>query len=190
VPDARSEVALALDAMAVDLTTDIPDGDWEILSSGLRRAYRRGRRAMRDAAEEGTPAAYHAWRKRVKDLWHQTEILADASPNLLEPAARNVHALAELLGGIHDLDDLERMLAPSGPGGAVGRAPASLRRLITKTREEEVSAARHLGEQTYAEPPKAFVRRVEAYWSAWRREAPAPAAPARKARPAAEEAAA
>jgi CHAD domain-containing protein len=190
VPDARTAVALALDAMAVDLTADLPDSDWELLASGLRRAYRRGRRAMRAAAGEGTPTAYHAWRKRVKDLWHHTEILADASPALLEPAARNVHALAELLGDIHDLDELDRLLAPSGEETAADRVPAGLRELIAEMRAEAIPAALQLGEQTYAERPKAFVRRVEAYWRAWRREAAAPAAPARKARPATKEAAA
>jgi hypothetical protein len=39
-------------------------------------------------------------------------------------------------------------------------------------RAEERAAAHRLGERVYAERPKAFVRRLDAYWHAWRREAP------------------
>jgi CHAD domain-containing protein len=171
-PDVRTEAARALEAPKLDLEAHLPKGDWEILEPGITRTYARGRSALRRAAKKGTTAAFHAWRKRVKDLWHQTELLVESSPSFLKPVARNAHDLADLLGDAHDLDELERLLEPRGRQRAVGRAPASLSRLIAELRAEDRAAALRLGERVYAERPKAFVRRMETYWAAWRRETP------------------
>lgn len=176
-PDARFEVARALE-VPVDLAAYLPEDGWELVAAGLRRSYARGRAAMEAVKRSATPAACHRWRKRAKDLWHYTEILVPACPELLEPAARSFHDLAEILGDLHDLDELERLLAPGGDGRAVGRAPALLHRSIAKLRAQDLENALELGARLYAERPKPFMRRIGAYWTAWRpRRAAAPDSP-------------
>ena len=51
---------------------------------GLQRIYRRGRLAMRAARKDPSAEHLHEWRKRVKDLWHATEIVGAARPKQLK----------------------------------------------------------------------------------------------------------
>ena len=57
---------------------------FEAVKPGLRRIYRRGRKAMKHSQEEPTTANLHEWRKRVKDLWHAEQILRPASPKRMK----------------------------------------------------------------------------------------------------------
>ena len=81
---------------------------FEAVKPGLRRIYRRGRKAMKHSQEEPTTANLHEWRKRVKDLWHAEQILRPASPKRMKELAKRTHGLADLLGDDHDLAELRR----------------------------------------------------------------------------------
>ena len=78
-------------------------GDFGALEPGLRRIYRRGRKAMQAAAAEQSSENLHEWRKRVKDLWHATQILRPASPKRMRKLSNRLHDLSDLLGDDHDL---------------------------------------------------------------------------------------
>ena len=51
------------------------DDDFAALAPGLRRVYARGRKRMRAARRDPGPENLHEWRKRVKDLWHATQVV-------------------------------------------------------------------------------------------------------------------
>jgi len=76
---------------------------FEALSPGLHRIYRRGRTAMKAARRDPSAEHLHEWRKRVKDLWHATEIVGAARPKELERLADRAHTLSSRLGDHHDL---------------------------------------------------------------------------------------
>jgi CHAD domain-containing protein len=144
---------------------DLGSGSWELIEPGLRRLYKRGRRAMREAESEPSEENLHAWRKRAKDLWYLLRILRKAWPELLGPSEEEAHRLADLLGDHHDLAvlraDLEAHLFSEGDTRALAGA--------ISTREDELSsAAFELGRRLYAENPGAFARRLRAYWRVWR----------------------
>jgi CHAD domain-containing protein len=139
-------------------------GDWRLLDAGLLRAYRRGRRAMREAHGNGAPS-FHEWRKRAKDLWYQQRILVDAWPQVLGETAEQAHVLAELLGDHHDLAVLAEDLAGRGFEPAWS---AALGEAIAARQDDLAAAAFDLGARLYAERPKAYRRRMRAYWDAWR----------------------
>jgi CHAD domain-containing protein len=146
-------------------------GEWplehegfEALEGGLRRTYRRGRRAFKAALDEPSDQALHELRKRVKDLWYHLRILGEAWPPVIEASQEEAHALSDRLGDDHDLAVLlafaeQRGVSPEGLAPAVERRRAEL--------QAEASA---LGYRLYAERPRAFARRLGAYWSAWRTE--------------------
>jgi CHAD domain-containing protein len=145
-----------------------PDG-WAALRKGLRRSYGRGHQARSAAHADPSDENLHEWRKRVKDLWHQLEILRPARPDFLEPLAEQAHQLADLLGDDHDLVVLSDVLPQAVAGGeAENLLPLSGRR-----RQELREEAFRLGEHVYRESPAAFARRLSAYWKAWRAEAKA-----------------
>jgi CHAD domain-containing protein len=69
----------------------------------LKRIYRRGRRALRDADGDPTAENLHELRKRAKDLWHAAQLLRPASPKRTKRLATHAHRLSDLLGNDHDL---------------------------------------------------------------------------------------
>jgi CHAD domain-containing protein len=139
--------------------------EWSLLDAGLLRAYRQGRRAMAGAREAGDAASFHRWRKRGKDLWYQQRLLADAWPAVLGETAEQAHALSELLGDHHDLAVLAEDLAERGFEPAWS---APLGEAIAARQDELAGEAFALGRRLYAEKPKAYRRRLRAYWRAWR----------------------
>jgi len=137
---------------------------WALVAPGLASGYREGRRAMKRVRADPSAANLHEWRKRAKDLWYQLRIVRDAWPELLGATADQAHALTDLLGDHHDLavlgDDL-RSREEIGDRDAFHAA-------IEKRQDELLGAALGIGRRLYAENPKAFRRRLERYWLAWR----------------------
>jgi CHAD domain-containing protein len=171
--DARLEQAreLLVDARTRVKRWQLPDG-FEAIGPGLERSYRRGRRSLREAIERPTDEHVHEWRKSVKNLWYHTRLLAPAAPSALAPAITALDNLAEALGDDHDLAVLVERLAadPHQYGGALHAINA-----IEIARAQQAVLRRpafRLGATVYAEKPKAFVARIEAYWTSTTREGP------------------
>ena len=110
------------------------DGDgFELLEPGLRRAYKRGRRALARARAEPTDEPLHEFRKRSKDLWYHLRLLRNGWKQVLEATADEAHELSDRLGDDHDLAllaaDLER-----GEEPITIDQRAHLQRLISRRR--------------------------------------------------------
>jgi CHAD domain-containing protein len=144
---------------------DLGSGSWGLIDRGLTRAYRRGRRAMRQAEAEPGEESFHRWRKRAKDLWYALRLLRCAWPEAIGPSAEEAHRLTDLLGDHHDLAVLRADL--SGRRFS-SKDIAVLSDAVTAREGELASAAFDLGRRLYAEKPKAFRVRLRAYWRAWR----------------------
>jgi CHAD domain-containing protein len=137
---------------------------WSLLEGGLSRAYRDARREMRRVGASGSAEDVHEWRKRAKDLWYDLRLLRGAWKPVLGELAEQAHELADLLGDHHDLtvlaEDLDRRQAV--------RERERIAELIELRQAELLGEALKLGRRLFAEKPKAFRRRLEAYWRAWR----------------------
>lgn len=140
---------------------------WKLLGPGLDTAYREGRDAFAAIGAEPSFDAVHELRKRGKDLWYQVRLLRDAWEPVMEVTAEEIHDFTDLLGDHHDLAVLAEDLEGRDAFDAGQRA--TLQRLIEARQAELLDRARGAGERIYAEKPKAFGRRLRAYWRAWRR---------------------
>jgi CHAD domain-containing protein len=90
-----SAVAAELDALRErTMGWEIASDGWRALDAGLLRSYRRGRRAFARAHRGRSTAALHDWRKRVKDLWYQSRLLAYVCGPAIAGQAKDAHALA------------------------------------------------------------------------------------------------
>ena len=140
---------------------------WKLLAPGLDTAYADGREAFLALGDSPSFEAVHELRKRGKDLWYQVRLLRDAWEPVLEATADEIHDFTDRLGDHHDLavlaEDLEErpQIVPA--------QRETLRALIEARQEILLDQARVTGERIYAEKPKAFARRLRAYWRAWRR---------------------
>jgi CHAD domain-containing protein len=134
---------------------------FDALAPGLRRIYRRGRKAMQRAQADPTNENLHEWRKRVKDLWHAEQIVRPAAPKKMKKLAKRSHALADLLGDDHDLAELS-MYVERHPNGFDDRtAQLALMAVIDRRRKELQRRAFRLGRKLYRRSPKQFVQAVE-----------------------------
>jgi CHAD domain-containing protein len=155
------EAAGALRALAGGVSAwEVRGDERAVLVPALERTYARGRAAFAAADREPTAEHLHEWRKRVKDLWYQQQLVSEAWPGVLAAQAGEAKALSKLLGDDHDLAVLADLL-DAEPG--LADAAAVVHELIDRRRAELLEAVRALGRRVYAERPKAFARRVERY---------------------------
>jgi CHAD domain-containing protein len=143
---------------------------WPALSSGLEQVYSGGRQAFRAARAEPSVENLHEWRKQVKYLWHQLELLEPTWPAVMRELANQAHVLADCLGDDHDLATLRQFVTSKAEDFGDAAATETLVALIDRRRAELQQSAGPLGQRIYGEKPTAFVRRLEAYWNAWRRQ--------------------
>lgn len=146
---------------------DIPQDDFSALRDGLKRVYKRGRKAMKRAHNTNSPEDFHEWRKRVKYLWHHTELLLAGWPVVLTETAEELHDLSTFLGDAHDLAVLMEAVhaEPDKYGTAV--EIDHMTDLATQRMHSLEAEATPLGRRLYVEKPKAFVKRIGAYWQVW-----------------------
>lgn len=136
----------------------------DTIEAGVAATYRQGRSALRRVRADPTDQEFHEWRKAVKYLWYQMQLLHDAAPSVLGPLADELDLLSEALGNDHDLAVLVALLdARPGDYGTPSEV-AHIRELARGRQEELRIDAVRAGATIYAEPPKAFARRITRYW--------------------------
>ena len=145
----------------------VEDIGLETLSKGLKQTYRTARRNRRIAERRGTDEAFHDWRKFAKYHWNQLGLLEQCAPDVLPPARHAAGELAEMLGLHHDLAILEAMLASGADDLAAGLDQGLVAGAIARRRAELEDRIRNLGQQVFAERPKALKARFDAYLANW-----------------------
>jgi len=139
---------------------------WAALQPGLRRVYRRGRRAAAAAEQRPTDESLHESRKQAKYLWHELQIVEPIEPATVAKLAKLAHQLSDRLGDDHDLAVLrQRVMASRSLSRASIRSTVAA---IDQRRRELQRQAHRLGRRLYRERPRAFEKRLGSYWRAWR----------------------
>lgn len=129
------------------------------LDRGLTRSDRRVHGTLERAIETRTDADFHEWRKRVKELRYQLEMLASSGSAALKKREKRLSELAEDLGETTDLILLEAALARRIGRGDIPDAPAltgALHSAIAE-RSRELLAR---GRETFSDSPGDFARQV------------------------------
>ena len=139
-----------------------PLGDltWKQVCGAVAKIYRRGQRGLTKTIDAPDPENFHAWRKRVKDLWYQFRILQPLNRVVFTEMARDAEVLGELLGLEHDLNFLWDRLETEKGDEALRDELVQLEKLIRKRGKRLRTNALELGRRFYAEPAKAFARRI------------------------------
>lgn len=140
-----------------------PACGWTNLGPGIRRVYRHGRRAMREAHRACTAEALHEWRKQTKYLWNQLELLCPARHSALEKLASRAHKLSDALGDDHDFAVLrEKAAAHPNAFRTLDEGEALLAAIEREQRRLRRKAFR-IGEKLYDAKPGAFAARIARY---------------------------
>jgi hypothetical protein len=134
--------------------------DAALILRAIRRAYRRAQRAMWDADAECSVQALHEWRKEVKYLGHQLQLLEPLQPGIGK-LTDNLHKLADHLGENHDLAVLRESVVARRDRFS-RRAFAGFLNPIDKRRLSLEKKAFTLGRRLFAQAPPVFARRFAA----------------------------
>jgi CHAD domain-containing protein len=110
----------------------LDDLNWKQICKAVCKIYRRGQRALTNALDDREPENFHAWRKRVKDVWYQLRILQPLNRTVLKKMARDAGVLGELLGSEHDLDFLLARVEKERRDAAFADELGQLQKLIGK----------------------------------------------------------
>jgi CHAD domain-containing protein len=154
-PGLRSITALP---SALEVTLD-PDYSAHDLEIGLARSRRRERRALERARESGEDQDLHDWRKRVKELRYQVELLATTGSRELKKREKTLGELAQKLGVTTDLIVLGREIERRAKDGNIPPAPA----LLAQIRQLVGAKSREMmddGSGLFEADPKQFARQV------------------------------
>ncbi len=138
------------------------------IGPGLHRTYRRGRAALSVAAGDRSMHNIHMWRKRVKYLRYQMNVLVNCQPDVIGPATQDLSALGDVLGEEHDYAELGELIA--GEPSFVPNPQQRFRYLtsLVAHRMELQAQALRIGARLYDETPDAFVSRIGRHWDASR----------------------
>jgi CHAD domain-containing protein len=136
---------------------------WKQICGGVANIYKRGQRGLAKTIADPVPENFHAWRKRVKDIWYQLRILQPLNRVVLTEMAHDAEVLGELLGREHDLDFLLARLEKESGDVTLADELAQLQKLIGKRCRRLRRDALELGRRFYAEPAKAFAKRISIF---------------------------
>jgi len=160
--EALTESKRSFDNMLV--TTE----EWLALGPGLQKAYGRARNRMLRALTYETSETFHEWRKQVKYLYYQLQMLGSISPKRLETMVRRLRKLEDRLGEDHDLAVLEGLLC-DGREQYGGKRPVKcvVARLVRQSKKLRRETAA-IGKEIFREKPRKFVDKLGKQWTVWR----------------------
>ena len=123
---------------------------------------------MRSAIKLGGVEHFHEWRKQVKYLRHQMEIISPVWPEVVGGLATSLSHLGDVLGDDHDQSELTCLIG-SLPDLMPDPDERNLLVALSQQRRRDLQAAAVvMGKRIYAESAERFTMRLGAYWSAWR----------------------
>lgn len=142
--------------------------DWSSIDKSFKRVYKRGYKDLHQAKAEPTAENLHEWRKRVKYLRYQLNILSPMWSALIKQWVDLTHDLTDYLGEDHDLAVLREFVVSQPERFNSQTNPELLISLCDRRQQQLQSAAINLGAKIYTEKPKRFSDRFGNYWRIWR----------------------
>jgi len=130
--------------------------DKKAVKKGLKKTYRAGEKRREVTMREPRPENFHEWRKAVKYLRHQVELLEE-NRGKARLAAR-LKKLGDLLGEDHDYFVVEAIL--KSPSLRANPGARKLRRKIASLQSNLREQSLELGETLYRRPAEKFYEAV------------------------------
>ena len=145
--------------------------DFDVVGKGLAKTYRRGRNALDNAYAEGSSAAFHEWRKRVKYHWYHVRLFEYGWPPVFNALRDELKKLSDYLGDDHDLAVLRDRITAAPDDYGPGETVQGFLELLDARRKQFETEAQPLGWRVYAAKPKCIAAAWRACWEAAAEEA-------------------
>jgi CHAD domain-containing protein len=142
--------------------------DWTVISDGFARSYRRARKKFAAAKDSRDTECLHDWRKQVKYLWHQVQIVQPLRPGKIGALANRCHKLADNLGDDHDLAVLRSKIQSHAQALDHARDLDELLRRLDRRRVQLQDKAFGQASRLFADKPSVFAQHLSRYWETTR----------------------
>ncbi|HEY3936672.1 MAG TPA: CHAD domain-containing protein [Bryobacteraceae bacterium] len=134
------------------------------IAPGMASTYRRGRKALKKAQQNGSPELFHGLRKRVKEQWYQVRLLEGVWTPALEARERDLKRVETWLGDDHNLTLLQGELGRESGGYGVLEDVEHFLTLSMREQTELRTNAISRSQLLYEEKPKVFVEYIGKIW--------------------------
>jgi CHAD domain-containing protein len=151
------------------------ESEWEAIEPGLRKVMRQCRRRMRVAIESDEDEDFHRWRIRVKNLYHELQLVESIWPKRLGKMLACLRKLQRRIGDLHDVAVAKALLA------ANAATPATREKIDPIVERLDARAARlkrdsrKLGHQLFDKKPGTLLKKLRRRWRKWSDHVSAPA---------------
>jgi CHAD domain-containing protein len=134
------------------------------ISAGIKRVYKSGIKVFAKVRQKSTDRRLHEWRKQVKYLFNQIDIVARLSAGRFAKIRKRSHRLEELLGQDHDLAVLQQKIIQITKEAGVADNAGGLREWSNRTTHGRSSLQRKalkLGSRLYSSRPKRLAAKID-----------------------------
>ncbi|CAN5469090.1 CHAD domain-containing protein [soil metagenome] len=142
----------------------LPKHDVTLFVEGMRQCYARARKYLNKGLAARDAVILHEARKSVIHHYHHLDLLKALWPRLFKVWIDDLRSLRESLGDLHDLEELQKLLAVQD--SIAGRATRDAAEGAIAARRTalfaDVAAA---SGRLFAEKPRAFAARIAALWT-------------------------
>ncbi len=135
-----------------------------LVSSGFARNYARAREALAAAKSGDAEEPWHTLRKRIRDQWSHSIVLAAAWPGAFHARIAMLKSLIDLLGDDHDLIVLSHMIGTRPDDIGDEDDIAVLRGCVAEQSAELRAATLKTASGLLAETPDMVERRIRYLW--------------------------
>ncbi|HUF63497.1 MAG TPA: CHAD domain-containing protein [Verrucomicrobiales bacterium] len=140
-----------------------------LISGGFRSTMRKSRRAWRKLERTRSIEASHELRKRLKHLWHQAEVLHNASPKWMKRLERALDEATDALGLAHDVAVLEeRAVRGAKKKSPVAEEWRKLQPVAERRRRKLEEKALRQCRKSLSRAPAKAERQLLQDWRKWR----------------------
>ncbi len=137
---------------------------FRIISGGLKRIYRQGRKYLKKLRREKDSETIHNLRKRSKYLWYHMQLLQPVYPKLIGAYENTLDKLSDDLGLYRDITlFLEKFKAESFYLNQKEKA-GEIEEYYTQLAQEHLNSALLEAEKFYMDKPGMFVKKIKKYW--------------------------
>lgn len=133
------------------------------LVRSIKRVYRQGRRAFEAACEDKSAENLHEWRKHVKYLWHEMQVLESPYAPAIARKGSELHKLSDDLGDDHDLAVLADWVRRKR-GLLSGKASKDFFAAIERRQADLQKSAFERGNRVFSDRPGKFAEELEKLW--------------------------
>lgn len=136
----------------------------------IKRTYRRGIDGLEESAETEKIESFHEWRKRVKYLRYQIDVLNRLWPKVFETLEDELHDITDLTGFLHDMHNLQESADKLDNPFSDEEERILFYTLSDKQGTYLETHAILKGQKFYIDSPSKFCDRLEVYWKTHQEE--------------------